>query len=128
MTQHRIWRAGLHLLDHQIVACDGYLAGNVDDLELEQLDDGRIVVTALLSGGAAWARRIEGRLGAAIESIEDRLAEQDTPSRIDFALVGDVDSVVTLTTGREGLETNRAEQWTRDHVIGHIPGARHAPE
>jgi len=124
---HDVWRAGLHLLDHQIVDANGRMAGNVDDLELEERD-GELVVTALLSGAGALGRRVEGRLGRWFESLESRLAETDTPSRVAFALVDRVDSVVHLTVVRDGLETNRAEQWVRTRVIEHIPGADHAPE
>jgi len=124
---HDVWRAGLHLLDHQIVDVDGGMAGNVDDLELED-HDGALVVTALLSGAGALGRRVEGRLGRWLESVESRLAETDTPSRVAFALVDRVDSVVHLTVVRDGLETNRAEQWVRTRIIEHIPGADHAPE
>jgi len=95
MTSRDVWRVGLHLLDHQILDAEGGMAGNVDDLELDERD-GELVVTALLSGAAALAERVEGRLGRWLESIESRLAESSTPSRIDFSLVASVDSTVLL--------------------------------
>jgi hypothetical protein len=127
MTSRDVWRVGLHLLDHQILDAAGGMAGNVDDLELDERD-GELVVTALLSGAAALAERVEGRLGRWLESIESRLAESSTPSRIDFSLVASVDSTVHLSVPRDGLETNRAEEWVRTRIIEHIPGADHAPE
>ena len=127
MTTHEVWRAGLHVLDHQILDARGRMAGNVDDLELEERD-GALVVTALLSGAGALANRVEGRLGRWLGSIESRLADSDTPSRVAFSLVERIDSAVHLTVARDGLETDRAEQWVRQRIIDHIPGAGHAPE
>jgi sporulation protein YlmC with PRC-barrel domain len=127
MSTHDVWRAGLHVLDHQIVDARGRMAGNVDDLELEERD-GALVVTALLSGADALANRVEGRLGRWMGSLEARLAETGTPSRVDFSLVERIDSVVRLSVAREGLQTHRAERWVRTRIIDHIPGAGHAPE
>jgi hypothetical protein len=123
-----VWRAGLHLLDHQIVDRNGRMVGNVDDLELEIVDAGAPVVTALLSGAAALAGRHGGRLGRWLGSLQRRLAEDDTPSRITMDLVLSIDSAVHLSRDRTELPTNRAEQWVRTRVIDHIPGAGHAPE
>jgi hypothetical protein len=123
--------AGLHLLDHQILDCDGWMAGNVDDLELEVGDDPTAeppVVIAILSGAGALARRLEGRLGSWLESVDRRLAENGQPSRVPFEMVEKIGSHVNLTTSRDDLETNRGEHWARVHVIEHIPGASHAPE
>ena len=127
MSTHEVWRAGLHVLDHQIVDARGRMAGNVDDLELEERD-GALVVTALLSGADALANRVEGRLGRWMGSLEARLAETDTPSRVDFSLVERIDSAVRLSAARDGLQTHRAERWVRTRIIDHIPGAGHAPE
>ena len=131
MNHRRELLAGLHLLDHQIIDRDGWAAGKVDDLELEVGDDPAAelpVVTAILSGAGALARRLEGRLGRWIESIDERLARDGVPSRVGFELVSTIASHVTVTESRENLETNRGERWTRDRIVGHIPGAGHAPE
>src|SRR3954469_6014971 len=54
----------LQLVDHQMVDRDGRLCGNVDDLELEIPENGSTpYVSAILSGPAALAPRLEGRLG-----------------------------------------------------------------
>lgn len=129
MTTPRSLRAGLHLLDRQIVDPDGRLAGKVDDLELEQLAPGEPpVVTAVLSGAGALAARIGGRFGRGIESLERRIAEERTPSRIPFGYIRSIGSAIEVRVPRDELETNRAEAWARRTIIDHIPGARHAPE
>jgi hypothetical protein len=127
----RILDAGLRLLDRQLIDADGRPAGKVDDLELEFPDGGGPpVVTAILAGPGALGRRLGGRFGAWLEAVTNRLREGDDrrPPRIPFAFVTRIDNAVDLSVGREELETDRLERWTREHVIGKIPGARHAPE
>ena len=127
----RVLEAGLQLLDRQLVDRDGRLAGKVDDLELELPEGGGPpVVTAILAGPGALARRIGGRLGAGLEALANRLREGDDrrPARVSFAVVKRIGSAVELSVPRAELETNRLEAWTRDHLIAHLPGAGDAPE
>lgn len=120
----RRWSAGLDLLDRQLVDPDGRMAGKVDDLELEAHEDGPPVVTAILAGPGALARRIGGRFGAWIASVHARLqgGEAD-PARISFGVVAKIDDHVTLTVSREDLDTFVLERWVRDRVIDRFPGA-----
>jgi hypothetical protein len=125
--------AGLHLIDHQIVDPDGRMAGKVDDLELElaDADDPGAeppVVTAILSGAGALAGRLQGRLGRWLQSIDERLTREGVPSRVPFEIVTDIGSHVRVRVPRDELETNRGEQWARDTIVDHIPGAGRAPE
>ncbi|HJT99832.1 MAG TPA: hypothetical protein VJ966_01340 [Actinomycetes bacterium] len=127
----RILEAGLHLLDRQLIDSNGRLAGKVDDLELEVPDGGGPpVVTAILSGPGALSRRIGGRLGAWLEAVANRLRDGDDPhpARVSFGVVKRIDSAVDLSVPKDQLETDRLEAWTRDHLIGHVPGAGNAPE
>ena len=127
----RVLEAGLHLLDRQLVDADGRLAGKVDDLELEFPEGGGPpVVTAILAGPGALSRRIGGRAGAWLEAIANRLRDGDDrrPARVSFGVVKRIESAVDLSVPKADLETNRLEAWTRDHLIGHLPGAGDAPE
>jgi sporulation protein YlmC with PRC-barrel domain len=127
----RVLEAGLQLLDRQLVDRDGRLAGKVDDLELELPEGGGPpVVTAILAGPGALARRIGGRLGAGLEALASRLREGDDrrPARVSFAVVKRIGSAVEPSVPRAELGTNRLEAWTRDHLIAHLPGAGDAPE
>jgi hypothetical protein len=47
---------------------------------------------------------------------------------VSFAVVKRIGSAVELSVPRAELETNRLEAWTRDHLIGRLPGAGDAPE
>jgi hypothetical protein len=88
------------------------------------------VVTAILAGPGALARRIGGRLGAGLEALANRLREGDDrrPARVSFAVVKRIGSAVELSVPRAEPETNRLEAWTHDHLIAHLPGAGDAPE
>jgi hypothetical protein len=127
----RILEAGLHLLDRQLIDKDGRLAGKVDDLELEfPSGGGPPTVTAILAGPGALSRRIGGRFGAWLEAVANRLRDGDDqhPARVSFAVVKGIDSAIDLSVPKRELETDRLEAWTRDHLIGHLPGAGDAPE
>ena len=127
----RTLEAGLHLLDRQLIDKDGRLAGKVDDLELELPEGGGPpVVTAILSGPGALSRRLGGRLGAWLEALANRVREGDDrhPARVPFGLVKRIGGAVDLSVAKAELETNRLEAWTRDHLIGRLPGAGDASE
>jgi hypothetical protein len=127
----RTLEAALHLLDRQLVDKDGRLAGKVDDLELEfPAGGGPPTVTAILAGPGALSRRVGGRLGAWVEAVTNRLRDGDDrrPALVPFAVVKRINSAVELSVARAELETNRLEAWTREHLIGHLPGAGDAPE
>ena len=125
----RVLEAGLHLLDRQLIDSDGRMAGKVDDLELELPEGGGPpVVTAILSGPGALSRRIGGRAGAWLEAVANRLRGDQRPARVPFGVVKRIGSAVDLSVAKAELESNRLEVWTRDHLIGHLPGAGDAPE
>jgi sporulation protein YlmC with PRC-barrel domain len=106
---------GLGLLDHQLVDCEGRRCGNVDDLELEGVRDGRPRVVAILVGPPIWKER--GWLG--------RLAAFIAPGetvRVPWEEVEKIDAAVHLRkTARElrlGLGDDRARKW-----VQWIPGS-----
>jgi hypothetical protein len=115
------------LLDRQILDVDGEPLGKIDDLELtEPTNGGPPVLTALLCGPTALAPRIGGRLGAWWGAIGRRLRPTDEPypNRIPISQVASVDRFeVRLTVSRDVLDADRFRDWTRDHIIGNIPGA-----
>ena len=123
----RILDARLHLLDRQVLDVDEVPVCTLDDLELEVADgepaeDGRIdgsvpvVIAALLTGPVLGTRIFGGR----------------PPSsrwyRLPWRHVLDVGTAVRLGVHGADLDATWQERWTRDHVIGRIPGGTHDPE
>lgn len=124
--------AGLRLLDRQLVDKDGRLAGKVDDLEFDDPGDRSQPprLTAILAGPGALAGRLGGPAGRWLAAISSRLrdAGQDSPARVPWGAVQDLDSAVQLRVGRDALATDAGEDWVRDHLIGRLPGAGDAAE
>ena len=123
--------AGLVLLDRQLIDVDRMLAGKVDDLEFtpSEEDPQVLYVTAILAGPGALAGRLGGRLGHWMERISARLrSAPDRPARVPFEYVKTIATSIDLWVSRSQLETDRLEKWVRQHVIGKIPGAEHAPQ
>jgi hypothetical protein len=125
----RLLDAALELLDRQVVDVDGSNAGKVDDLELTRLDDGSLLVTAILTGPGALAPRLGGRLGTAWASAFRRLHPDadPEPARISFGVVCELGPRVRLTISLHHLAVNRFERWVRDNIVARIPGADRAP-
>lgn len=117
----------LELLDRQIVDHDGRMLGKVDDLELEEREDGRIVVTALLTGPGALGPRLGGALATIVTGSWSRLSGRVDPARIDWSQVASVGIVVALGVSRTTVKVDGFEDWMRDRVIAAIPGARVQP-
>jgi hypothetical protein len=120
--------AVLSLLDRQVSDPDGRLVCKVDDLELfEPADGGAPYVTAILAGPAAVGARLGGLLGRWFIAVQRRLHPDvdPRPARIDFGVVQEIKTGITVSLRREQLEPNRFEAWTRDNMIDKIPGARH---
>jgi len=129
-TPGRRLDAALNLLDRQLVDRDGRLVGKVDDVELGRRDDGRLVVTAILSGPGALGPRLPGLLGRATLAVWRRLHQDadPAPARIEISAVSEIGSVVTLARSVADLPNQDLEAWARRQVIDKLPGADHASE
>lgn len=119
--------AHLELLDRQIVDHDGLMVGKVDDLEVEERDDGRIYVTALLTGPGALGPRLGGALSTLVTGTWQRLSGRSGPARIDWSQVASVETAIRLAVGRTTVAVDGFETWMRDRVIAAIPGSRVDP-
>jgi len=115
----RLLDARLHLLDRQLLASDGEPVGIVDDLDLDDLrfgDDAAPQVTAILTGQVLLTRIFGGR--------PPRSRLQALP----WQLVAKLGTVLRLTPDAGELDHLWVEHWLRDHLIGRIPGGRHAAQ
>ncbi len=117
------------LLDRQLVDRDGLLVGKVDDVELEELEDGRLVVSALLLGGGALGPRLGGGWGSVVVRVWARLTGRSPQDahRIGFEQVASVDTAVRLGVGKDSLDLGALEDWVRTRIIDALPGAGTEP-
>jgi len=116
------------LMDRQILDHDGRMIGKVDDVELEQRDDERLYVTALLSGPGALGPRFGGALGTIVTSTWSRLSGRTEPARVEWSEVASVETVIRLAVGRTTVALDGFETWMRDRVIAAIPGSKVDPQ
>jgi hypothetical protein len=132
VTAGRVLHAALHVLDRQMRDRHGTLCGNVDDLELEQDDDtGVFYVTAVLSGpGHLLYRMGRRRVGSWLAKLTTHIEQSslDDPGRIPYDRVSSIAITVDLAIEADDVATFAVERWTRDHIVGHIPGSRHDPD
>lgn len=126
-SQSRAIDAHLELMDRQILDNDGMMIGKVDDVELEQRDDGRIYVTGFLCGPGALGPRFTGAMGSVIRDTWSRLSGRSEPARVDWSEVASVESAVKLGVSRRTAAVDGFEDWMREHVIAAIPGAEVTP-
>ena len=113
----------LHLLDRQLIDCDGKFLGKVDDVELTPDEtSGALVITALLTGPAAFLDRLGGRLGRVLVERwgELRVSEPDRtrPWRIDVDDVDRLDSAVHLRVRRDGVLRRDREAYRLGRLTG----------
>lgn len=120
--------AYLSLLDRQILTSDGRMVGKVDDVELELRDDGRLYVTALLSGPGALGPRLGGGLGTIVRGTWSRLSGRSEPARVDWSQVAHLTSAVELGVSAEGVSLDGFEVWVRDRFIAALPGSGVDPQ
>lgn len=121
--------AALDLLDRQLLDVDGRPVGKVDDLELVAGPDGRLQVTALLTGPGALGPRLGGRLGEWTVSGWRRLRADAAPepARIPVSEMVELTAAVRLGRRDDG-RTQGLEQWLLDHVVRRLPGSGPAEE
>lgn len=111
----------LHLLDRQLIDCDGALLGKVDDVELTQVGDD-LAITAVLTGPAALLSRLGGRLGDALTRkwAELKVSEphRTRPWRIAVEDLARLDSALHLSVRRDGVLRRDRE----GHRLGRLTG------
>jgi len=103
----------LRLLDDQLIDVEEHRCGRVDDVQLEGGPGIRTVVSALLSGSAAWTNRVRRPFGAAIGGLAPAYVHC-----VPWSEVTGVGTAVRLahTAGEIGLEADdgRSVQWLGD--------------
>ena len=124
--------AGLQLLDRQLVDADGFLAGKVDDLELEFDDDGdpdgrRHPVRSGCARGPGRADASASWIAVLHRRLQD--APGSGPARVPFELVTGIGTRHQARgAAAPSSRATAAKTWARDVIVSKIPGARHEAE
>ncbi|MCU1359325.1 MAG: hypothetical protein JWN99_614 [Ilumatobacteraceae bacterium] len=132
-TPARVLHATLDLLDRQLLDRNKMACGNVDDVELTVKDDGKLYVTALLTGPGILSYRLRRkRLGLWLQEADRRLhgdVDDDRDrSRIPIELAFKIGPAITVAMDAADIASQDLERWARDHFADRIPGGRDAPE
>jgi len=93
----------LHLMDRQVIDSDGLMVCKCDDLELEEREDGTLVVTALLVGAPVWVPRVSSWLGERWRRLGGAQSDRQRPYRIDLADIEQVSQEIHLRQERAGV-------------------------
>ena len=120
----RLLDARPHLLDRQLIDDAGEPVGIVDDLDLDGVAVGDDIargtpaprVSGILTGQVLATRIFGGQ--------PPRARMQPLPWR----LVAKLGTVVQLRPTDQPIDGLWLEHWLRDHLIGRIPGGRHAAQ
>lgn len=116
--------AALHLLDRQVIDAELVATAKVDDLDFDT--SGELpVLTDILCGQAALARRFSPRLARVLELLRRVIdvVDEPGPSRIPWSVVKELGSDVRLSVSRHELAVTAVEEWLSAHAIGRIPGS-----
>jgi hypothetical protein len=123
----RVLWAALHLADRQVVDCDDVPTAKVDDLEfdLSEEGDGLPVLSAILCGQAALARRFNRSLGRGVELLRRviRPEAEPGPARIGWGAVKDIGTDITLSISRDDVDVTLVDRWLSREILDHIPGS-----
>jgi sporulation protein YlmC with PRC-barrel domain len=129
MSEHR-WVA-LDLLDRQIIDDSQQPVGKVDDVDFNSDSAGSTPqLMSLLSGAEALGQRLGGVVGTAMAGGAHRMLgdPRDGSRSVSWSQVAELGYVIKLRHSAAELGVEPAlEVWTRDNVIGPLPGSgRHA--
>src|SRR4051812_34626027 len=93
----------LHLMDRQVLDDEGVMVCKCDDLQLEERDDGTLLVTALLVGAPVWVPRVSSWLGERWRRLGTVQGDRQRPYRIGLADIEEVTQEIRLRHGRDGI-------------------------
>ena len=111
-------------LDAQLVDRAGRKIGRIDSIVIALDDDGPPRVVAVECGPLPLARRIHPRLAAWLGGwLRRRGSPLSTPYRIAWSQLRSAGRDFAIDADAASTPLDAGERWTRENVIGRIPGA-----
>lgn len=108
------------MLDSQLESADHLALSRVADIEMELQEDGRLVLTALLTGPQALAGRLAGSLRRACAFMLRNRFEV----RLPLDEVASFGPTIHLRRKAEEYQVGRSERWIARHLLRWIPGGK----
>lgn len=108
------------LMDSQLETSDGVMIGRVADIEAEWCDDGRLVMTNIVTGPQALLCRINPRLRSLARFIFRNRFEHKIP----MSEIEKVGATIRLRGKAEDYAVGQSDRWIAAHILRWIPGSR----
>ncbi len=107
------------ILDNQLETSDQIEISRVADIEAEWRDDGTLVLTHVVTGPQALARRVPSHL----EPIFRFLLGNRFEHRIPLSDIEDFAPTLHLRKKAADYAVGQSERWIADHILRWIPGS-----
>ena len=106
------------IMDEQLETSDEHKIGRVADIEAEWREDGKLILTNLVSGPQALASRVASRLRPVARFIFRDHFERCLP----LTEVENFGPTLHLRGKAKDYTVGQSERWLVDHILRWIPG------
>jgi hypothetical protein len=107
------------IIDNQLETHDKYRIGRVADIAAEWCEDGSLVLTDIVSGPQALARRVSSHLHPIFRYVlRDRFEH-----RIPIEEIEDFQPTLHLRRNAADYQVGQSERWIANHILRWIPGS-----
>ena len=107
-----------NIMDNQLETKDQCKIGRVADIEAELRDDGKLVLTKLVTGPQALAARVSSRL----RPVARFLLRDRFEHRIQINEVKEIGPTLRLQGMSKDYAVGQSDRWIAEHILRWIPG------
>jgi hypothetical protein len=108
------------IIDSQLESADHLALGRVADVEMEMREDGRLVLTALLTGPQALA----GRVSHVLRHIFAFFLRDRFECSLPLSEVATFGPTLHLHRNADEYPVGRSERWIAHYILRWIPGSK----
>jgi hypothetical protein len=108
-----------NIMDNQLETEDNCEIGRVADIEAELRDDGKLVLTSLVTGPQALAARVSSHLRPAARFLLRDRFEHSIP----ISEVKQFGPTLRLRKKAKDYPVGQSDRWIADHILRWIPGS-----
>ena len=107
------------IIDNQLETRDKHKIGRVADIEAEWREDGRLVLTHIVTGPQALA----GRVASHLEPLFKFLLRDRFEHRLPISEIEDFGPTLRLRKKAADYQVGQADTWIAEHILRWIPGS-----